>query len=285
MSNIILLRGLPASGKSTWTKEIIQKTPGLWKRVNKDLLREMIDCGQWSNKNERQIIEARNCLINHFVSKNYNVIVDDTNLSDSHEKAIRKIAEIHSARLEVKLFDVPMEECIERDSKREKPVGRRVIEGMAKQYNLGLPKPQERLYMGERPAILCDIDGTLAIMNNRGPYEWDRVDTDLPNVPVLKLVTALQNALPIIFFSGRDESCREKTEQWLLRHGIVLNGGLFMRPAGDMRKDSIVKRELYDNHIRGKFYIEFVLDDRNQVVDMWRKELNLPCFQVAEGNF
>lgn len=211
------------------------------------------------------------------------LIKDDfyLNIRPCHNDIYINVTKIFSHKCPVCLAPVYRHECNQPEPQSQQ----RIIENMAKQYNLGLPKPQERRYMGERPAILCDIDGTLAIMNNRGPYEWDRVDTDLPNVPVLKLVTALQTALPIIFFSGRDESCREKTEQWLLRHGIVLNGGLFMRPAGDMRKDSVVKRELYDNHIRGKFYIEFVLDDRNQVVDMWRKELNLPCFQVAEGNF
>jgi hypothetical protein len=57
-----------------------------------------------------------------------------------------------------------------------------------------------------------------------------------------------------------------------------------MRKQGDFRRDSIVKKEIYDNDIKGKFDVEFVLDDRQQVVDMWR-EIGLKCLQVAPGNF
>ena len=57
-----------------------------------------------------------------------------------------------------------------------------------------------------------------------------------------------------------------------------------MRKTGDFRKDSIVKKELFDENVRGKYNIEFVLDDRNQVVEMWRS-IGLVCLQVADGNF
>lgn len=57
-----------------------------------------------------------------------------------------------------------------------------------------------------------------------------------------------------------------------------------MRPEGDIRKDSIVKREIFENYIRDYYNIQFVLDDRNQVVEMWRS-LGLKCLQVQEGDF
>ena len=58
---------------------------------------------------------------------------------------------------------------------------------------------------------------------------------------------------------------------------------LVMRKTGDYRKDSIVKREMFEEHIEGKYNVLFVLDDRNQVVDMWRKELGLTCLQCNYG--
>jgi hypothetical protein len=58
-----------------------------------------------------------------------------------------------------------------------------------------------------------------------------------------------------------------------------------MRGHRDQRKDSIIKRELFDGHVRGRFYVEAVIDDRNQVVDMWRRELGLTCLQVDYGDF
>ena len=58
-----------------------------------------------------------------------------------------------------------------------------------------------------------------------------------------------------------------------------------MRKTEDVRKDAIVKKEFFDTHIRDKYFVKYVLDDRNQVVDMWRLELGLACLQVNYGDF
>ena len=58
-----------------------------------------------------------------------------------------------------------------------------------------------------------------------------------------------------------------------------------MRAADDYRKDDEVKFELYKENVDDKYFIHYVLDDRNQVVDMWRDKCNLTCFQVAPGDF
>ena len=57
-----------------------------------------------------------------------------------------------------------------------------------------------------------------------------------------------------------------------------------MREEGDRRKDNIVKYEIFNKFIRDKYCVNYVLDDRNQVVEMWRK-LGLRTLQVADGNF
>ena len=43
MIKVILAKGLFASGKSTWAKNVILKKPNSYKRVNKDDLRLMLD--------------------------------------------------------------------------------------------------------------------------------------------------------------------------------------------------------------------------------------------------
>jgi len=86
----------------------------------------------------------------------------------------------------------------------------------------------------------------------------------------------------VIFCSGRPERCREDTEKWLKRHGFN-DYALWMREDGDFRRDDIVKQEILDKYL-DKDRVMFVLDDRQQVVDMWRRN-GLQCFQVAEGNF
>lgn len=135
-------------------------------------------------------------------------------------------------------------------------------------------------------AIIVDIDGTLAKMTSeRGPFDWMKVQTDLVNPPIRHIVNLYQSAgHEIILFSGRDSVCRELTEQWLSDNLIGYNQ-LHMRPQGDFRKDAIIKRELFDANVAGKYDIQFVLDDRNQVVDMWRKDLGLTCLQVDYGDF
>lgn len=135
-------------------------------------------------------------------------------------------------------------------------------------------------------AIICDIDGTLAHMHGRGPFEWSGVGEDIVDETIAQLLRILEMDFNpfIALFSGRDLSCHKETTDWLNGNHIPYSG-LYMRPEGDNRKDSIIKRELFEKHIAGKYNVLFVLDDRNQVVDMWRNELGLKCLQVAEGDF
>ncbi len=135
--------------------------------------------------------------------------------------------------------------------------------------------------------VIFDIDGTLAKMDGRKPYEWSRVGEDKPNFAICKILQMFDcccSPYEIVIFSGRDEICREETENWLHKNGISFKE-LYMRPKGDIRKDSIVKKELFDNNIKDKYEVLAVFDDRDQVVEMWRKELGLTCLQVDYGNF
>ena len=125
----------------------------------------------------------------------------------------------------------------------------------------------------------------------RSPFEWKRVGEDRVDETIAEIVMKLSEVrqprggfkYDVIVMSGRDESCRKDTEDWLIKHNIPYDH-LFMRPEGDMRKDNIVKHELFNEHVRDNFDVRFVLDDRQQVVDMWR-EMGITCLQVAPGDF
>ncbi len=275
------MKGLPASGKSTWAKDTIKKHPNQYKRVNKDDLRAMIDAGIWSKDNERQILATRNVLIEQFLSEGKNVIVDDTNL---HPKHIEDITNLFKVDIEVKFFDVDVDECISRDKKRENPVGVKVILDMYNQF-LKPPSPQLVPVDDNLPtAIICDIDGTLAKMTDRSPYDYTKVMTDIPNRDVSRLVKSIENVGAIVILvSGRDSSCREETEEWLYKHEIPYDY-LYMRPAGNSENDTIIKKRIYDENIKDKYNILCVFDDRDRVVKMWRS-LGLTCLQVDYGNF
>jgi hypothetical protein len=227
------------------------------------------------------------------------VVCDDTNLPSRTVRGLRKLAGASGANFTVlDMTDVPVETCLERDALRQgrAQVGEKVIRGMHERYVKGrpwpLPVPGEDAPSGPDPYVpdpdlprawIVDIDGTLAKMSGRSPYEWARVGEDTVNTPVLEAVTALAKQAVVVLMSGRDGSCRAETEKWLADNRVPFDE-LHMRAAGDMRRDAIVKAELFDSHTRGRYNAVGVLDDRDQVVEMWRA-MGLACFQVAPGDF
>ena len=140
--------------------------------------------------------------------------------------------------------------------------------------------------MNKQKAIIVDIDGTLADMRGvRGPFEWDKVSQDKPHQDIIDLVRDLRSLkkYKIIITTGRDGVCKEATLEWLVNHRVPFDA-FFIRKAGDFRKDNIIKSEIYMDYIRPKYDVKFVIDDRNQVVEMWRS-LGLRVLQVAPGDF
>jgi hypothetical protein len=132
---------------------------------------------------------------------------------------------------------------------------------------------------------MVDIDGCVALMAGRSAYDETRVHEDRPNPPVIAAVRAMYGAgHAVIFCSGRTDGCRPATEKWLAEHVAIPYAALHMRAAGDMRKDAVVKREIFDCHIRGQWDVTCIFDDRDQVVAAWR-EIGLTVMQVAPGDF
>lgn len=300
MAKLIMCKGLPGSGKTTWAlREMeIEWSKGYdpmavkLVRVNKDDIR--VALGEaWSHESEKKVIRERDRLIRHALEHGSTVISDDTNLAYKHEKRLRELAKEYDATFEVKTFNTHLEECIRRDSLRtgKAKVGEKVIREMAKQYELGPKQVQTAQYFNDPQlprAIICDLDGTLALSDGlRNPYDHENCDGDLLNTPIANLVNNYADlGFKILYVSGREHKYESQTVTFLNRHSCPTDPlMLFMRACGDHRPDNIVKRELFDNNIAGKWFIEFVLDDRNRVVNMWRRSLGLTCLQVAEGDF
>jgi predicted kinase len=293
MPKLIMMKGLPASGKSTFSKELVRKS-GNTKRVSKDDLRAMFDDGKWSRANEEFIIEMRDFLIQMSMLKGYNIIVDDTNLAPKHEARFRQLVKTWNEgvliagekklwEFEIKDFtDIAPEVCIERDLKRANSVGSKVIMQMYNQFLA--PKPEIYVHDLSLPrTFIFDIDGTLALMGDRSPYDWSKVSVDKRNESVYLVQRWLRTENEIVIVSGRDSVCRAETEEWLKLQNIKYDH-LFMRPEGNMEKDTVIKKRIFEEEIRGKFNVLGVFDDRQVVVDMWRS-LGLTVFQVAPGDF
>ena len=285
MPVLFMTKGLPGSGKSTWAKQMVEDCA--FKRVNKDDLRDMLDCGKWSKKNEKFVLELRDAIVYECLENGISVIVDDTNLHEKHEKRLRGLAEMLNADFQIKDFtDVPLKTCIERDLKRNRSVGKDVIVNMHRQFLMKKEEAKKPEYNPELPdCIIVDIDGTLAINDgHRKFYEWDKVYGDKVNKPIADLVNAYDMYAKVVVFSGRDGVCIEESRRWLQDNGIKFDE-LYQRTAGDNRKDFIIKKELYEQYVQGKYNVLFVLDDRDQVVDLWRNEFGLTCLQVNYGDF
>ncbi len=297
MPTLTITRGLPGSGKTTWARRQPYAV-----RVNRDDLRRMLHGGHlgrgWS---ERQVGEAQLAAVEALLRGGTSVICDDTNLRPRMVRDLAELAVRCDAEVVVRDFtDVPVDECVRRDADRPEadrvgePAIRRMHDRFLKGRNLPLPVPYiepggpatvYRPPAEAPPVVLVDIDGTVALMSGRSPYDWSRVGEDSPNPAVIAAVRAMHAAgNAIVFCSGRDAECRPDTEAWLDLHVGVPYEALFMRPAGDSRKDSVVKREIFETEIRDRWQVVGVFDDRQQVVRMWR-ELGLTVFQVAEGDF
>lgn len=294
MPKLLMLRGLPGSGKSTFAKDLVDKEQ--YVRVNKDDLRAMLDNGKHSKFKEEFVLEIRDNIIREALEQGRNIVVDDTNIHPKHEQQLKKLAhdslEIANVTFEIKeFFDVPVETCIERDLKRTNSVGSKVIYRMLKEakenYPDRFPKEEVEKYV-DNPnlpnCVICDLDGTLAILNGRNPYDASTCEQDNINESVKRTIHMYwRENYTIIFMSGRSDKYREQTQRWLNKYHFN-EVPLFMRSEGDNRRDCEVKKELFDKYIKDKYNVTLVLDDRNQVVELWRS-LGLTCWQVAPGDF
>lgn len=284
MPKIIMLKGLPGSGKSSWAKQKVAEN-GNYIRVSKDDIRETMFVN-WTPKKEKSVLKIRDALIREGVRMGKNVIVDDTNLNPIHESHLKELAKELEVSFETNqsFLKVSVEECIERDLKREKSVGQKVIYKMY--YDYLATKPDDRLEKNEkRRCVICDIDGTLAHnLGGRNIYDYTRVIEDTPDSFVCAVVDALDFTfgdyyLDVIIVSGRDDDSREETEKWLENNDIPYDK-LFMRETGDKRDDTIVKEEIYKKYIEPDYCVLGVIDDRPKVARMWRS-LGLKTLQAG----
>lgn len=303
MSKLLILVGAPGSGKSTFARYFL-RTEDNWIRVNRDDFRLM----QFGDSlmipfYEERISKMVEASVLTLLKSDTNVIIDATNTS------LRTIQDmIHTyteyADISFKVFDLPIDELVKRCDKRYEETGKFISKSVVERNVANLKHTLKKFDFAPIPrkvqvattsyatqdknlpkAVICDLDGTLSLLNGRDPYNAATCDNDLLNEPVAAaLKMAKQQGYQVILLSGREDKFREPTVRFLDKHQIGYDL-LLMRTSNDFRKDNIIKRELFEGEIQGKYFVEFLLDDRNQVVDMWRKDLHLPCFQVNYGDF
>ena len=278
--------GISNSGKTTWAEEKARDKS--WINANLDDFRRVLSPNllnyKYNEKNELIVSNMQIELAEQSTKLNKNIIISDTNLNENRRNFWKNFAVLNDMEYSEKVFDTDLKTCVERNLKRAYSIPQQAIIDQSKKMRAYLGKPVYTRNTEGPNAIICDIDGTIAKMNRdtRSPYEWDKVAEDEPIDSIIRLIRKYSDHV-IFLMSGRDESCRVQTESWLLHHDVPYDM-LLMRPAGNNDSDVEVKEKLFwDNNVH-QSDIEFVLDDRDSVVWMWR-ELGLKVLQVEPGGF
>lgn len=303
MSKIILNRGIPGSGKTTAAMNFLAEgAAGFTVRLSRDddRMSKFAFEGVGNAAQEELITEGHIAQAKIAISKGWDVLVDATHLNERAIQPWRKLASAKRVPLIFWDHSVPVDVAIERDAQRERTVGAEVIMRLAKRGKVdavtGALPPVKPFTVPEWPdltpaapyshllpeAWIVDTDGTVANhVGIRSPYDTTLYHLDTQHEDVISLVNYLESDFHIIGVSGRSEAHREATVKWWLDNVGFIPENFFMRPTGDSRPDDVIKAEIYEKEIRGKFNIMGVLDDRGRVLSMWRAK-GLTTFAVGD---
>lgn len=296
MPTIILVRGIQASGKSEFAKTWAATDPENRVRVNRDDIRRMITGTPQTlltHDLETFVTRIEKSIALTALRSGKSVVIDAMNLRSRYVRAWLSLG----YPVEFVDFPVSLDLALARNEARGGKVPEEVIRTTYERLtNKGkLPDPPTAdephapiaQYVPNESlsrAIIVDLDGTLAHMGDRrGPYDWHKVGGDDVDRAVRTLVNEMGKTHRVIVMSGREDICRGETLRWLRDNEIQWHH-LFMRAAGDRRRDTVVKTELFDRHVRDRFNVAFAVDDRNAVVAGWRA-MGIKTLQAQEGAF
>ncbi len=291
---LTLYCGVSASGKSTNVEEL-RKLGWKFIELNRDEWRFKLftdNKPDWSlykftKDREAKVTEKLNELFDYAVSQMLPVIVSNTNLNKKDHDYWKAKAEEVGYEFEVKYFPITLTEALKRDKKRGAlSVGQDVI---FDQWQKWLEITGAKKYVPNEfkpKAIILDIDGTIALTSGRSHYDYsEAVLTDVPRIDVIDMVSCYTNSLgaEIICVSGREDKCREATQQWLDTY-CVDNTKLYMRKTGDSRCDTIVKEEIFWEHIEPYYNVIAAFDDRPRVIRKW-KDIGIPLVVSVQKDY
>jgi len=296
---IKLYRGIPRSGKSTLAKAWVAENPSGRVRINRDDIRFQLYGMYWGleRQQEETVSTIEHAMVTAALKAQLSVCVDATNLRLKTVREWQSKAEKMKIPLVIEDVPVDVEEAVRRDAAAtDRQVGEAVIRNFHQCYITKGKFPivpdfsSEGTEVGKwttyvpneelEEVFLFDIDGTLAKMFGRGPFDWHRVGEDSPIWAVIKVARSLIKAgYKVIFMSGRDEVCYNETMDWLIKHELF-GEALFMRPKDSYIPDDIVKHELFYKHVAPNYSVVGVFDDRLKVCRMW-EEIGLTLFRVG----
>lgn len=299
---VIITVGVSASGKSTWAREHINRMKEErdggkhyvrnWCIVERDKIRATIlnkktsgkSGGQliwadWKFRWEDEVTEVQEEMFADAIKRGDSVVVSDTNLNRKHRDKISEIFRDAGYQVSYRYFPIQYETAVKRDAARLNGVGSFVI---AKQF-VSWDEQFEKKYRPDPQlpkSVIVDLDGTLAKMSSRSPFDWHRVKEDTVHEHVRDVVRGLHLCgYYVIIVSGRDGCCEQLSREWLIEHEIPFDA-FFMRKEGDMRKDTIVKEEILFKEIEMRYNVTMAIDDRPSVCRTWER-LGIPVLKCG----
>lgn len=138
MAKIVLCRGIQGSGKTTWAKQWVLEDPEHRVRFNNDDIRNMLG-KYWVPSREHLISDIKKDFMVSAMEFGYDIVVDNMNFNPKEIEYYENLVDstlgyMNCYSLEYKDFFIPLEVCIERDSKRENPIGEEVIRKTYERY-------------------------------------------------------------------------------------------------------------------------------------------------------
>lgn len=298
---LIALRGLPASGKTTASRAWVAQDPENRASVGRDGLRDALGYKRrgLSYGQEKAISAVQKGMVIELLRGGKSVVIDDLNLKLAYLKGWQKLAAEEGVEFSVLDTNASVEQCIKRDAKRPErtQVGEKKIRDLARRFHRRpeLPPLEDvepvavEVYVPDESlpsAFIVDVDGTLALnMTGRSFYDMTRTGEDSPNTPVIEMVRGLKAmGNEIVIMSARTTEAEIDTAIWLDEHlGREVWSEIYMRDEGDVRRDAVVKGELFAE-VAKRYAVRGVIDDRASVCAAWRAR-GLMCAQVAPGQF
>jgi predicted kinase len=283
MKKAIITVGISGSGKSTFASDFPTSN---WVEINRDNIRFNYKTPDWikykfKKNKENEVTRKQEEMVYKADEHNYNVIISDTNLNPKTRNKWITLLESLDYEVEIKEFPITWDVAVKRNAQREGGV---TYSTLTHQYKQWLTYKQRKTYEGtwhKDDAIVFDIDGTLAHMHNRSPFEWDKVGQDSAHEVVKDMLLGyMDRGYKIVLLSGRDGVCKPETETWLDENITPSYDDFFIRTKGDMRKDYIIKEEIFWDAIAPNYNVKAVVDDRPVVCRMWM-DLGLKVINVG----
>lgn len=301
---IILTRGIPGSGKSTWARAWVEESPETRIRINYNDLRNMMG-PYWVPSREHMLDYIMWPAINAaaYNDSSYDIVIDNMNLNPKVWKRFEEwlltfnqssFATEHKRqyKLEFKDFFIPVEECIKRDAMRPNPIGEKTIKEIWRKYRHFIQTTSVEKYVSNMRAfdlskpncVVIDMDSTMCFNMSKRPWygkgSTEMMLDDVPNINMVQLLQIIHKDCPVIVCTGRDTSQKEVTKQWLAKYDIFPTK-IYMRQKYDFRKGVEVKEELI-NQILEEYNIIAIFEDSEPIVQKLR-DMGLTVLQPNKG--